>query len=74
MLEIAILRNSSQKLGVLRGAFEAVCVSKRHSDALLAKHMHPLRNRSWGQLGHVYCLRGIKVQTVARQERNCTTT
>ena len=43
-LEIDILRNSSQKnLGVLRGAFLRVWVSKRHPDALLAKTMvHPL--------------------------------
>ena len=39
MLEIDILRNSSQKnLGVLRGAFKG-CVSKRRPDALLAKTM-----------------------------------
>ena len=38
MLEIAILRNSSQRdLGVLRGDFFRVWVSKKHPDALLAK-------------------------------------
>ena len=40
MLEIDILRNSSQKnLGVLRGAFLRVGCPKRHPDALLAKTM-----------------------------------
>ena len=39
MLEIDILRNSSQKtLGVLRGTFKG-WVSKRRPDALLAKTM-----------------------------------
>ena len=40
MLEIEILRNSSQKyLGVLRGAFEGFGCPKRHPEALLAKTM-----------------------------------
>ena len=40
MLEIDILRNSSQNfLGVLRGAFEVFGCPKRHPDALLAKTM-----------------------------------
>ena len=40
MLEIGILRNSSQRyLGVLRGAFEGFGCPKRHPDALLAKTM-----------------------------------
>ena len=40
MLEIAILRNSSQKhLGVLRGAFLRFGCPKKHPDALLAKTM-----------------------------------
>ena len=38
MLEIDILRNSSQKyLGVQKGAFEWFVCPKRHPDALLAK-------------------------------------
>ena len=38
MLEIDVLRNSSQKvLGVLRGAFLGFGCPKRHPDALLAK-------------------------------------
>ena len=44
MLEIDILRNSSQKnLGVLRGAFSGFGCAKRHPDALLAKTMGPTR-------------------------------
>ena len=46
MLEINILRNSTQKnLGVLRGAFYGFGCPKRHPDALLAKTMHnsPIR-------------------------------
>ena len=40
MLEIDILRNSSQKvLVVLRGAFEGFGCPKRHPDTLLAKTM-----------------------------------
>ena len=40
MLEIDILRNSSQKsLGVLMGAFKGLGCPKRHPDALLAKTM-----------------------------------
>ena len=39
MLEIDILRNSSKKVGVLRGAFEELGCPKRHPDALLAKTM-----------------------------------
>ena len=40
MLEIDILRNSSQfLLGVLRGAFQGFGCPKRHPDALLAKTM-----------------------------------
>ena len=40
MLEIDILRNSSQNiLGVLRGALEVFGCPKRHPDALLAKTM-----------------------------------
>ena len=40
MLEIDILRNSSQKfLGVLRGAFSVFGCPKRHPDTLLAKTM-----------------------------------
>ena len=40
MLEIDILRNSSQKfLGVLRGAFSVFGCPKRHPNALLAKTM-----------------------------------
>ena len=40
MLEIDILRNSSQKsLGVLRGTFQWFGCPKRHPDALLAKTM-----------------------------------
>ena len=40
MLEIDILRNSSQIfLGVLRGAFSGFGCPKRHPDALLAKTM-----------------------------------
>ena len=34
-----ILRNSSQNLGVLRGAFQGFGCPKRHPDALLAKTM-----------------------------------
>ena len=42
MLEIDILRNSSQNdLGVLKGAFSGFGCPKRHPDALLAKTMHP---------------------------------
>ena len=38
MLEIDILRNSSQKnVGVLRGAFEGFGCSKRHPDGNLKK-------------------------------------
>ena len=41
MLEIDILRNSSQKfLGVLRGIFQGFGCPKRHPDALLAKTMY----------------------------------
>ena len=40
MLEIDILRNSSQTfLGVLRGAFQGFGCPKRHQDALPAKTM-----------------------------------
>ena len=40
MVEIGILRNSSQNLlGVLRGAFKGFGCPKRHPDALLAKTM-----------------------------------
>ena len=40
MLEIDILRNSSQKfMGVLRGAFLVFGCPNRHPDALLAKTM-----------------------------------
>ena len=40
MLEIDILRNSSQNvLGVLRGTFYGFGCPKRHPDALLAKTM-----------------------------------
>ena len=40
MVEIDILRNSSQKfLGVLRGAFKGFGCPKRHPDTLLAKTM-----------------------------------
>ena len=40
MLEIDILRNSSQKnLGVLRGAFKGLGCLERHPIALLAKTM-----------------------------------
>ena len=40
MLEVDILRNSSQKsLGVLRGAFKGFGCPKRHPGALLAQTM-----------------------------------
>ena len=40
MLEIDILRNSSQNvLGILRGAFKGFGCPNRHPDALLAKTM-----------------------------------
>ena len=39
MLEIDILRNSSQKLGVLRGVFYGFGCPKRHPEAMLAKIM-----------------------------------
>ena len=40
MLEIDILRNSSQNfLGILRGAFLGFGCPKRHPDTLLAKTM-----------------------------------
>ena len=42
MLEIDMLRNSSQNLlGVLRGVFQGIGCPKRHPDALLAKTMLP---------------------------------
>ena len=38
-LEIEILRNSTQKMGVLRGSFQKFGCPKWHPDALLAKTM-----------------------------------
>ena len=38
-LQIEIFRNSTQKMGVLRGSFLRVWVSKKAPDALLAKTM-----------------------------------